>query len=214
MTRLNHSDRRTTGRHFCGFIAVLSCLSARVSLAACEYPIADLSTCPNRTPRSGYAPRANGCGPAGSALGTFLPQRYGAAQLLRSCDTHDLCYAQCNVQRNDCDAAFRRNLYAECDAVYPPSSPHNPLAVLSSRGCRTRARLYHQAVVSWGLEAYQAAQKEACECCRDDGNGWVYCSCNQRCYRNAASCVQECEVTLGCFTGICEPIEPSECQSH
>jgi hypothetical protein len=32
------------------------------------------------------------------------------------------------------------------------------------------------------------------------------CSCNKKTYADEATCISECKVTLGCFTGICYPI--------
>ncbi len=34
----------------------------------------------------------------------------------------------------------------------------------------------------------------------------VYCACNGKTYDDVQQCLDECHVTLGCFTGICEPV--------
>jgi hypothetical protein len=38
-----------------------------------------------------------------------------------------------------------------------------------------------------------------------DGSGTYYCSCNTTCYTDETTCLADCNVTLGCFTGICGP---------
>jgi hypothetical protein len=38
---------------------------------------------------------------------------------------------------------------------------------------------------------------------------FVWCNCNDTCYYHGSTCLNNCEVSLGCFTGICEPIEAS-----
>jgi len=38
-----------------------------------------------------------------------------------------------------------------------------------------------------------------------------FCNCNDTCYDDVEVCRSECEVTLGCFTGICGPAEPGQC---
>lgn len=39
----------------------------------------------------------------------------------------------------------------------------------------------------------------------------IYCICNNTCYNDATTCLSECKVSLGCFTGICGPAEPGQC---
>jgi hypothetical protein len=39
----------------------------------------------------------------------------------------------------------------------------------------------------------------------------VYCNCNQTCYSDVTTCLNNCHVTLGCFTGICGPAQPGQC---
>jgi hypothetical protein len=59
---------------------------------------------------------------------------------------------------------------------------------------------------------------EGLECCGDGtckercGSGQkVYCNCNKQCYTSATSCLAECRTSLGCYTGICDPAEPGQC---
>jgi hypothetical protein len=42
----------------------------------------------------------------------------------------------------------------------------------------------------------------------------VYCNCNKKCYDDVQVCLNECKVTLGCFTGICGPAEPEQCPAR
>ncbi len=148
---------------------------------------------------------SNGCGPAGSWLGSVLPQTYGAARLHVACDAHDVCYDTCNSSRSVCDAQFYAGMVRECAAAFP-----GPSKELDRRGCYNRASLYATAVSAGGESAYEAAQKNACECCRNE-EALIYCNCNKRCYSDATACLDECEATLGCFTGICAPAEPGQC---
>ena len=41
----------------------------------------------------------------------------------------------------------------------------------------------------------------------------VKCSCDGKVYPSASDCLPNCEVTLGCFTGICGPATDAECAS-
>lgn len=40
---------------------------------------------------------------------------------------------------------------------------------------------------------------------------WVYCNCNQTCYQDEGTCLNDCQVSLGCFSGICGPAAAGQC---
>jgi hypothetical protein len=87
-------------------------------------------------------------------------------------------------------------MYASCAANYPGA-----LNSLLRLGCYERAFAYYQAVLRFGDDAWSAAQQKACECCEEPTQ--YYCNCNKSCYDSISVCLNECDVTLGCFTGIC-----------
>lgn len=133
-------------------------------------PIADLARCPDRVASPSYTCVANGCGAEG---GTALPDHYGAANWLGCCDNHDCCWGNCRSNRNGCDGTFRDCIRTSCDNAYPPSIVPLPGGFGTydenriTRGlCRARATAGFAAVQStWGTDAYNAAQQNACDCC-------------------------------------------------
>jgi hypothetical protein len=136
-------------------------LVARLAAAQqCEYPIQDLRACAGRTPRSGYTPSVNGCGPEGSSLP--LPQGSAKASFLEPCNEHDRCYGTCNSDKSTCDSNFLTATRESCFAAYPRSDPD---AWDARAVCLSRSRAYANAVKSLGQSAYDEAQKLACECC-------------------------------------------------
>lgn len=131
----------------------------------CEYPIADLSACPQRTARAGHTPTVNGCGPEGSTV--KFPQGFGPANFTAPCNTHDACYETCNSNKDACDAALAETARAECLRAFPRAAPgvEDEAAWGRRATCMSRARQYGSAVSTFGKAAYEAAQKIACECC-------------------------------------------------
>ena len=73
------------------------------------------------------------------------------------CNQHDLCYSDCNQERNACDMSFRESLLAYCQRRYPTD-------FLQRNRCNTWARAYYQGVDTWGDEAYQNRQRQNCHC--------------------------------------------------
>lgn len=172
---------------------------------SCYPPNAD-GTCPpdtSKRPRSGNVPTSNGCGPEGGAI--KIPQGYGKADYTGSCNTHDVCYEDCGKDKVTCDEEFRDDMYSACAAAYP-----GKLNALWRLGCYERAFAYYQAVLRFGGGAWSAAQQKACECC-DETTTQFYCNCNKSCYDDLNVCLNECQVTLGCFTGICGPATEEQC---
>jgi hypothetical protein len=47
--------------------------------------------------------------------------------------------------------------------------------------------------------------------CQPPPGQQIYCNCNNKCYDDVNVCLNECKVTLGCFTGICGPAQPGQC---
>lgn len=47
-----------------------------------------------------------------------------------------------------------------------------------------------------------------CRDCGDSCQERFDCPCNSTVYDNLSDCLNACNVTLGCFTGICAPIPP------
>jgi len=200
----------------------------------CEHPIADLAACPPcpaspkcREADPSQMPSYNGCGPEKfSSLieNGVIPQGFGAAdfrnggcELPRTCgcNQHDVCYGTCNSDKSTCDNAFRKDLMNECFKKFPVTKNDGCSDGLCFSNqdrlgmCLSRARLYYKLVSGAGQEAYNDAQKQACQCCGP--GGMLYCSCNKQCYAGQDECLAECKVGLGCFTAICGPATPDQC---
>ena len=120
-----------------------------------KYPIADVAACPQRVPRPGHKPTANGCGPE---KGIKVPDRpFWLADFKPACDFHDICYETCRVPKSICDRSFLRRMNAQCSAQYGSGVRY--------RLCRGIAYDYYTAVATGGSGAYEAAQKLARQCC-------------------------------------------------
>lgn len=170
----------------------------------CQPPDSDGACPPNTTKRTkpGNVPTTNGCGPEG---GSFrIPQGYGNADYTSSCNTHDVCYEECGKDKVTCDEEFRDDMYASCDATYTGFTQK-----LLRFGCYERAWAYYQAVLRYGDDAWSAAQQKACECCEEKTK--IYCNCNKTCYDDIGTCLSDCVVSTGCFTGICTPATEEQC---
>ena len=162
-------------------------------------------SCPSNTKKReqpGNVPTMNGCGPEGGTI--KIPQGYGSADYTGACNGHDVCYEECFTSQDTCDENFRDAMYESCAAAYP-----GLLNSMLRFGCYERAYAYYQAVSQFGDDAWIAAQYKACECCAEPTK--LYCNCNKTCYDDIGTCQSECKVSLGCFTGICEPATEEQC---
>ena len=191
--------------------------SNNTSSCVVQYPVKDLNNCPNKRPHPGYKPTVNGCGAAGVInlpLWALIPDSIGSVNMKPACDDHDRCYGTCNSDKQKCDSALGDSIYAACVATYPtPIATNgisiNPFDSFFQGICNALGNTYEQAVSEHGQGAFNDAQKEACECCFPIQ--YVYCNCNQTCYTDPEVCVNDCQATLGCFTGICGPPAPGQC---
>ena len=122
-------------------------------------PITELDWCPNRVPKPGHTPSVNGCGPMGGALTPLIPNTFFGANLRPACDFHDRCWGTCNSDRDRCDRRFEELIRAECRSHFGPG--------LRRQACFRQAANYRAAVSSslLGTSAYEAAQRDACNCC-------------------------------------------------
>lgn len=137
----------------------------RVLAQPCEYPIANLDYCSERSARAGHVASANGCGPA-SMGGSLIPQGYNGASFVEPCNAHDICYETCNADKAACDVAIVEGMSASCRREYPYPTGNSEDESWGSRGtCLKRAEFYGSLVKNYGRAAYDAAQKIACECC-------------------------------------------------
>ena len=172
------------------------------------YPIADLALCPNRVPHPGHVPDFNGCGPANGFISHLIPNRVGPTRnvdFTPACNNHDICYDTCNTEKSTCDQNFLADMRAACVAAYPGSGYFDRYM---RTGCYADAYIYYLAVsrTSTGLDAYESAQKEACDCCaicqecggRDDVRccqGVCHDPCPEGQQRNPDTCA--CDPCLG-----------------
>jgi hypothetical protein len=180
-----------------------------------QYPAQNLQDCPCRREHPGYKATSNGCGPAGVLnlpKWALIPDSIAYISFKSACDHHDICYGTCNQTKTKCDDALGDEIYDSCVATYPVSdgSSLNPFTAFQQAMCNGLGNTYVWGVSgTGGDEAYDAAQKEACECCFPVTQ--VYCPCNDTCYDDAAVCLNDCPVSLGCFNGICAPATGTEC---
>jgi len=158
--------------------------------------------CPKKVPKEDYSPTYNGCGPDGLdyAIPDSLP---GVYDFYGPCQKHDVCYGTCGKTQQQCDDDFLQGMLAYC------SQRHGVRWSTLGFECRRLAGVYHRAVAGSGLAAWKQAQVEGCDCCEKQ---CVRCNCNGQTYTDVQQCLDECEVTLGCFTGICEPVSSEMCE--
>ena len=172
-----------------GLLLVASLVIETAALAQqCEYPIADLSACPKRTPRPSHTPTVNGCGPEWFPKGLKAPQGSGPVNFAPACNRHDECYEKCNAVKEQCDNVFGKENNDACWRQYPaPARPQNDQDWDSRGKCTSLARLYARAVKEKAQSAYDDAQKKACECCRSFCPAEVV-ECEGRCCLPAQTC--------------------------
>lgn len=138
------------------------------------HPIADLAKCPRRSPNASHKPGFNGCG--GSGISSAVPDNpmyathfadllylaiYGTSSgdFTNACNGHDICYDTCNSTKSTCDSNFGGGMDAVCDRDYSGA-----LATGYRLECKAFSSLYRSTVSA--IESfYEAAQKNACDCC-------------------------------------------------
>ena len=157
-----------------------------------KHPIVDLAACPNRVPHEGFVAVPNGCGAEG---GRKFPERFGRVNFKQCCDPHDICYGTCNSNRNQCDLDFLSCLLGACVEGLGVLALIAPRLLLT---CNALATSYFIGVQSpKGTEAFENAQKEACDCC-----GESTCGCTP----GTCGTFQVCATPPGSFNCFCFPI--------
>lgn len=161
---------------------------------------AHLEQCEKKVQKEGFVPPFNGCGAAEGYGDYYVPDGIPLVyDFYDACKAHDICYSTCGSAQKTCDDNFLNDMNALCNAQHTGfwSTP-------GRRRCASAATIYHFAVASVGEDAHEAAQIEACDCCEP---ACVLCNCNDKIYTSVQRCLDECKVSLGCFTGICAPTE-------
>jgi hypothetical protein len=179
-----------------------------------------VAMCMNKTALPGYSPPFNGCGPmenptASMAIGWV--GQFGPVDFNPSCDGHDTCYGTCNSDKADCDTNFLGAMSKACADAYNPNNANPiplPFAALGLGYCNDLALVYYAAVASpAGNGPFNDGQAAGCECCDQDagddsgGQQCVLCNCTGQVFHDAVTCVNNCNASLACFTGICEPTD-------
>ena len=81
------------------------------------------------------------------------------------CNTHDHCYDKCNADKEDCDYAFKKCLYAFCKEQDREMRKNRNLDNLfDTAKCKAKAKLSFVTVVGVGCGSFRNAQKKACLC--------------------------------------------------
>ncbi len=157
-----------------------------------------------KVPKPGNTPSVNGCGPSGGVLALVVPQSFGNAPFIPSCNQHDVCYENCTEPKHSCDDAFGDGMLQSCSNAYSSTA-----SIVLRGWCSNMAYAYYQAVSQGGQDAWVAAQQKACECFPSQ----VYCGCTNKCYPTAEiyTCIDECPATLGCFSALCGPATLETC---
>ncbi len=120
-------------------------------------PMTSIEWCPNRKQKENHEPKANGCGPEGGVLSPFIPNSFLRANFKPACDFHDICYETCRKSKSFCDQRFLKLMQNECEDIYGFG--------IRRQWCKTQATNYYLAVAKGGEDAYEAAQRKACDCC-------------------------------------------------
>jgi hypothetical protein len=227
---------RRFGARLLGFglgAVALAAAAARPQRAAAE-------VCDQRIPKPGFTPTANGCGAQDGVKvpdriwgANFKPSCDAHDICYSTCnsskETCDLNFLQGNVQAC-ADAGYTGLALAGCEAIAgdyylavdllggdPYESAQNEACDCCDPGATTCGDPPAACCQSDETCCDGTCCPAGQECCGDgtckescDGQK-VYCACNDQCYSSATSCLAECRVTLGCFTGICGPAEPGQC---
>lgn len=158
-------------------------------------PIANLAACPNKVKHVGNPSNPNGCGGEGGVISPYIPNRWGLANFLPCCNTHDNCYGNCNSVKTGCDNSFGACLIGACASAYGffPS-------LFGS--CSAVAGIYFAAVRFGGQSFYDAGQMQDCDCCSST-------TCPQSCVGGTCASLPACgDPGCVCFqtvegTGFC-----------
>jgi len=191
-----------------GLAMITAPTAAAAERCIVEYPPSDLDNCPNKRPHPGASPSTNGCGAAGSELSQYIPNRWGDADFEPHCNKHDICYGTCGSSRLQCDWDLGSDAIDACIQAY--GGFPGPNARLAA--CIAVANAYRAAVLAGGAGAFDAGQKEACECCHPVQQVW--CGPLDSCHDTAVDCLDVCPSGLG-VTGqtLCGPPPEGRCET-
>jgi len=109
----------------------------------------EMPTC--RTPRKGYRPKTNGCGPQQAQAVSQIANTW-APEFITCCNKHDTCYGTCGINKSACDVQFRDCMVGKC---------------LLDIGCRLKAYAFFRAVsepTDASCKSYVNGQKAGCDC--------------------------------------------------
>ena len=87
----------------------------------------------------------------------------GFSSFLEACNYHDICYSNCNKDKDTCDNEFYTKMLVAC---------LNSVLTIKDRkkrekmhkGCRKWAEIYYEAVSTGGTSSYKNRQNLNCEC--------------------------------------------------
>lgn len=140
------------------FNGLTQCCSPKKNQSVSKLPIANLDDCPDRISTPGFTPVPNGCGTPDFRL----PDHYGQASFLATCNIHDICYVTCPNPKPNCDAAFLVSIKTRCDQAYGlPSQFIERLSCEKVAG-GAAALAFASPIAD---KAYDNAQKRGCQCC-------------------------------------------------
>lgn len=112
-------------------------------------------------PDRNHVPKADGCGALGLKIDpTYLP----IGEMSKCCNTHDICYDTCNMQKDLCDMEFKNCLYRYCD------NHKKSIGDKMVTACKSAAKILFTGTMALGCKAYLDAQKNACYC--PSSYGW------------------------------------------
>ena len=136
----------------------------------------------------------NGCGTEAHPL----PNGFGAANFRPCCNTHDCCYDTCNGNQVSCDNDLLACFKAACATAYPPvSGISGALQKIKYGSCISAAETGYSLVYSVGFVAFNATQRQACDCCGS-------ATCPQSCAGGACGALPPCAggADCVCFTSV------------
>jgi hypothetical protein len=149
------------------------------------------------------------------------------------CVGHDCCYGTCGQSKATCDSNFFSDMLAACKSDWPTNSVLDTAGYFYCAEVARIYYNYVATKGQSAFDAAQAEVCSCCTCggvectpaqtccggvCRDPcppgqtlnpiscvcvKPPGIYCNCNKTCYTDATTCVSNCHVSLGCFTGIC-----------